>query len=78
MDIFNIFHLGRFISEVKGKLQVVEEVIWKLGVHIKHLQQIFSLYGAQVAVTQSTHICIGLPRLGKKMDQFTKNVIFSW
>lgn len=47
----NIVYLCRLVSEVEGKFQVVEEVVSELGVHIYHLQQIFSLDGAQVAVT---------------------------
>lgn len=72
-----ICNLGRFISEVEGKLQVVEEVVGKFWIHIEDLQKIFSLNGAQVTVTQSSHISVGLSRLGKKMDHLSKNIIFS-
>lgn len=72
-----IIYLGRLISEVESKLQVVEEVVSKLWVHVYHLQQIFSLNSAQVTVAQCSHISIRLSRPGKQMDHFSKDVIFS-
>lgn len=72
-----IIYLCGFISEIEGEFQVVEEIVGKLWVHIYHLQQIFSLDGAQIAVTQRSHVCVGLPRLGVQMDHFAEDVIFS-
>lgn len=70
-------YLCGFVSEIEGEFQVVEEIVSKLWVHIYHLQQIFSLDGAQIAVTQRSHVSVGLPRLGVQMDHFAEDVVFA-
>lgn len=70
-----IIYLCGFVSEIEGELQVVEEIVSKLRVHIDHLQQIFPLDGAQVAVAQRSHVSVGLPGLGVQMDHFAEDVV---
>lgn len=75
--LYVFVYLSRIISEVECELQVVEEVICKLWIHVKHLHEILPLNSAQVTVTQRSHVCVGFARLGVQMDHFSKDVIFT-
>lgn len=70
-------YLGVFIAEVKGQLQVCEEVVSKLWIHVEHLQNLLPLNGVEVAVAQCPHVCAGFPRLGVQVDHLAKNVILT-
>lgn len=74
---FIFSYLCRLISEVEGELQVVKEVVGELRVHVYHLQQILSLDGAQVTVTQGSDVSVGLPRLGVEVDHLAEDVVLS-
>lgn len=77
VTLIYLFHLCRLISEVEGELQVVKEVVSKLWVHVDHLQQILSLDGAQITVTQGSNVSVGLPRLGVQVDHLAEDVVLS-
>ena len=70
-------YLAVFITEVKGQLQVGEEVVGELWIHVQHLQDLLPLNGVEVAVAQRPHVCAGFPGLGKDMDQLAKNVVLA-
>lgn len=71
-------HLGVFVSQVKGELQVGEEMVRELGVHIQDLHQIFSGDDVQVAVAQGPDICVRLPGFGVKVNHLPEDVVLSW
>lgn len=70
-------YLGAFITEVKGQLQVLEEVVGELWIHVQHLQNLLPLNGVEVAVAQRPHVCAGFPRLGEQVDHLAKNVVLT-
>lgn len=70
-------YLGIFITEVEGELQVSEEVVSELWIHVEHLQDLLPLNGVEVAVAQRTHVSAGLARLGVLVDHLAKNVILT-
>ena len=73
-----MFHRRVFVPEVEGELQVAEEEVVELGVHVQHLQKLLPLDGVQVAVAQCPHVRVGLPRLGAQMDHLAEDVVFPW
>ena len=72
-----VTHLGIVIPQVKGQLQIGQEVVGELGVHVQHLQDLLALDGVQVAVAECAHVCVGFPRLGVQVDHLTKDVVLS-
>lgn len=71
-------HLGVFIAQVKGQLQVGQEVVGELRVHVQHLQDLVPLDGVQVAVAQRPHVGARLPRLGEEVDELAEDVVLAW
>lgn len=67
-----------FISEVKGQLQVGEEVVGELRIHVQHLQDLLPLDGVQVTVAQRPHVRAGFPRLGEQVDHLAEDVVLPW
>lgn len=68
-------HLGVFIPEVKGQLQVGEEVVGELRVHVQHFQDLLPLDGVQVTVAERAHVRARFPRLGEQVDHLAENVV---
>lgn len=69
---------GTHISQVEGDLQIVPEHVSKVGIHVQHLQQVFSLDLVKVAVGQSPDVSAGLPRSSVQADGLAKDVVLSW
>lgn len=70
-------YLRVFITEVKGQLQVCEEVVGELWIHVQHLQNLLPLDGVEVAVAQRSHVRTRLPRLGVQVNHLAKNVVLT-
>lgn len=70
-------HLGIFIAQVKRQLQVGQEVVGELRVHVQHLQDLVPLDGVQVAVAQRPHVGARLPRLGEEVDELAEDVVLA-
>lgn len=70
--------LAAHITEVEGDFQVVPEVVGELGIHVQHLQNVFSEDFMEIAVGQSPHISVGLTRPGVKVDGLAKDVVLPW
>lgn len=70
-------YLCVFIVEVKGQLQVGEEVVGELWIHIQHLQDLLPLNGVEVAVAQRPHVGAGLPRFGVQVDHLAEDVVLT-
>lgn len=76
--MFLFFHLCIVvISQVKGQLQIGEERVGKLRIHIQNLQQLFSLDRVQVTVAQSSHVCIRFTGFGVQVNHLSKYVILT-
>ncbi len=73
-----LLYLGVVITQVKGELQIGQEVVWEFRIHVQNLQKIFSVDGVDVAVAQRSNICIGFPRFGVQMNHLSKNIILTW
>lgn len=71
-------HLGILVPQVKGQLQVGQEVVGELGVHVQHLQDLLPLDGVKVAVAQRSHVRARLPRLGEEVDELAEDVVLAW
>lgn len=71
-------HLGIFIAQVKGQLQVGQEVVGELRVHVQHLQDLVPLDGVQVAVAKCPHVGTRLARLGEEVDELAEDVVLAW
>lgn len=70
--------LETHIPKVEGDLQVVPEIVSKLWIHIKNLQNVFSKDFVKVAVGQSPHIGVGFPWPGVKVDGLTEDVVLPY
>ncbi|TNN50998.1 hypothetical protein EYF80_038800 [Liparis tanakae] len=65
------------LPEVEGQLQVGQEVVGELRVHVQHLQDLVPLDGVQVAVAERPHVGARLPRLGEQVDHLAEDVVLT-
>lgn len=70
-------YLSVLVPEVKGQLQVCEEVVGKFWIHVQHLQNLLPLNGVEVAVAERSHVCARLPRLGEQVDGLAEDVVLT-
>lgn len=71
-------YLWILVPQVKGQLQIGEEIVCELWIHVQNLQQLFSLDGVQVAVAERSDVCIRFPRLSVQVDHLSKYIILAW
>jgi len=74
----NHAYLAAVVAQVEGQLQVGQEVVGELGVHVEYLQDLLALDGVDVAVAERTHVRVGLARLGVQVDHLPEDVVLTW
>lgn len=65
------------IPEVKGQLQVGQEVVGELRVHVQHLQDVLSGDLVQVAVGQRPDVGVGLAGPHVQVDGLAEDIVLS-